>query len=242
MRAPGAAGLNGMAAPRARVEIGRHGVRYEGPLLGVGAHSASVACIVEALEGRLEIGLRGSRLVARAAHVPAGVVHELRASSDARLAFWYFEPGVLDWPELARARVVALGVGRRRWLRSPSARATLLGGASERARAGSLDGRVARTLRELEQHRELDMDALAARCGLSASRLRHLFVAEIGVPLSRYRWWLRLRCAARALGAGASLARAAHDAGFSDAAHFSRTFRRTFGFAPSLLLARADIR
>jgi len=35
---------------------------------------------------------------------------------------------------------------------------------------------------------------------------------------------------------GASLTEAAHAAGFFDSAHFSRTFRQTFGFAPSTVL------
>ena len=34
---------------------------------------------------------------------------------------------------------------------------------------------------------------------------------------------------------GASLTEAAHEAGFADSAHFSRTFRRMFGLAPSSL-------
>ena len=34
---------------------------------------------------------------------------------------------------------------------------------------------------------------------------------------------------------GASLSAAAHEAGFADAAHFSRTSRRMFGFPPSAM-------
>jgi AraC-like DNA-binding protein len=35
--------------------------------------------------------------------------------------------------------------------------------------------------------------------------------------------------------AGASLTEAAHEAGFADSAHFSRTFRRTFGLPAASL-------
>ena len=34
---------------------------------------------------------------------------------------------------------------------------------------------------------------------------------------------------------GSPLTRAAHEAGFSDSAHLSRTFRRMFGVAPTAL-------
>ena len=44
--------------------------------------------------------------------------------------------------------------------------------------------------------------------------------------------WLRIYEACAALAEGASLSDAAYQAGFSDAAHFARTFRRTFGLAP----------
>ncbi len=73
----------------------------------------------------------------------------------------------------------------------------------------------------------------AAHAGLSASRLGHLFKAEVGLPLRRYVLWMRLRDAlTRALG-GASMTEAAVGAGFADAAHFTRTCRRMFGLPPS---------
>ncbi len=50
-----------------------------------------------------------------------------------------------------------------------------------------------------------------------------------------YVLWLRIYDTLSALGSGASLTDAALAAGFSDAAHFSRTFRRVFGLAPSQL-------
>ena len=70
---------------------------------------------------------------------------------------------------------------------------------------------------------------------LSASRLRHLFVEQTGLPFRTYLLWLRLTRAVERFAAGASLTEAAHDAGFSDSAHLSRTFRRMFGVAPANL-------
>lgn len=77
-------------------------------------------------------------------------------------------------------------------------------------------------------------DALAVG-GLSASRLRHLFVEQTGLPFKTYLLWLRLTRAVQVVAGGASLTQAAHEAGFSDSAHFSRTFRRMFGVSPAAL-------
>lgn len=71
--------------------------------------------------------------------------------------------------------------------------------------------------------------------GLSASRLRHLFVEQTGLPFKTYLLWLRLTRAVDVVAGGASLTQAAHEAGFSDSAHFSRTFRRMFGVPPAAL-------
>jgi AraC-like DNA-binding protein len=68
---------------------------------------------------------------------------------------------------------------------------------------------------------------------LSAARLRHLFVEQTGLPFKTYVLWLRLTRAVERMAAGRSLTQAAHEAGFADSAHFSRTFKRMFGIAPA---------
>jgi AraC-like DNA-binding protein len=77
-------------------------------------------------------------------------------------------------------------------------------------------------------------DAVAVS-GLSASRLRHLFVEQTGLAFKTYLLWLRLTRAVECFAGGATLTQAAHQAGFADSAHFSRTFRRMFGVAPANL-------
>lgn len=69
----------------------------------------------------------------------------------------------------------------------------------------------------------------AAHVALSPSRARHLFVAQTGLPFKTYSLWLRIEMAVSLYAAGSSLTEAAHEGGFADSAHFSRTFRRTFG-------------
>lgn len=71
--------------------------------------------------------------------------------------------------------------------------------------------------------------------GLSSSRLQHRFRQHTGLPIRAYLLWWRLLLALQVVSQGMSLSTAAHDAGFSDAAHCTRTFRRYFGIAPKNL-------
>lgn len=213
------------------------GVRFEGALLGIGWHSGSVPCLVDATRGTFVVEHERGRVRAQTVFIPAGARHRVLAGSEARFVFWYFDAGCIAWPELDVGAPVAIGKGQQQWLRSEEGRARLL---EARGRGG--DALVTRALAKLREDVELDLTALSAAVGLSASRFRHRFVDAVGVPLSRYRWWLRLRRAAEAVARGASLTTAAHEAGFADGAHFSRTFRRTFGFSPKALVEAADVR
>lgn len=76
---------------------------------------------------------------------------------------------------------------------------------------------------------------VGAEVGLSASRLRHLFADQVGLPFRRYVLWLRIQRAAGEVLGGASLTEAAHTAGFTDSSHLTRVTYRTFGLAPSTL-------
>jgi AraC-like DNA-binding protein len=58
--------------------------------------------------------------------------------------------------------------------------------------------------------------------------------------LRPYILWLRLQRAAAHLQRGESLTQAAHAAGFTDSAHLSHAFRRTFGMSPSEIAGVVD--
>jgi AraC-like DNA-binding protein len=81
----------------------------------------------------------------------------------------------------------------------------------------------------------LTLDRAAVSACLSPSRARHLFAAEAGLPFKAYVLWERLERAVEHYAAGHSLTEAAHEAGFADSAHLSRTFRKTFGIPASWL-------
>ncbi|WP_224372431.1 helix-turn-helix domain-containing protein [Hyalangium versicolor] len=95
--------------------------------------------------------------------------------------------------------------------------------------------KVLRLLRDLSPDDDASLTTLATQVGLSPGRLMHAFTESIGLPLRPYLAWLRLQRAAAAIVSGTPLGEAAHAAGFSDAAHMTRTFRRMLGMPPSAL-------
>jgi AraC-like DNA-binding protein len=80
---------------------------------------------------------------------------------------------------------------------------------------------------------------LADGLGLSPSRLSYRFKTEVGITIRGYRRWARLSAAIAELAAGSTLTEAAHNAGFADLAHLSRTFRSHLGLAPTEVLAKS---
>ena len=101
----------------------------------------------------------------------------------------------------------------------------------------TLDPRVLAMIAYAQQNLEdaLTLPKAAGCVALSPSRARHLFVAHTGLPFKTYILGLRMERAVALYAAGSSLTEAAHAAGFADSAHFSRTFRRTFGLPAASL-------
>jgi AraC-like DNA-binding protein len=104
--------------------------------------------------------------------------------------------------------------------------------------ARGADPRIQRVIDYAAAHLDQPLTLASASAGihLSPSRLRHLFVEQTGLAFKTYILWLRLVRALQVYSEGASsLTEAAHAAGFADSAHFSRTFRRTFGLPATTL-------
>jgi AraC-like DNA-binding protein len=86
------------------------------------------------------------------------------------------------------------------------------------------------------------LDDIAHRLNLSYTAASHLFARAMGVPLRSYQLWIKAIRAAARMDKGARLTDIAHEVGFADSAHLSRTWRRTYGFAPSYITDGARVR
>ena len=96
-----------------------------------------------------------------------------------------------------------------------------------------IDARVERIVRGLRGRVAISLEEAAAAVALSPGRFRHLFVEQTGQSFRSYQLWSRLQRAVELLSGGATATEAAHAAGFSDAPHLTRTFRRMMGIAPT---------
>lgn len=97
------------------------------------------------------------------------------------------------------------------------------------------DPRIAQALAALreEDASNLSLEHVARRVCLSPSRLVHLFREETGATFRRQRLWIRIIQSTTLATRTQSLTDIASASGFSDLAHYSRTFRRVFGVKPT---------
>jgi len=98
-----------------------------------------------------------------------------------------------------------------------------------------MDPRVQAAARHLagQLNSPFQVAAVAKACGLSASRLSHLFKAQVGETLQRYSERLRLESARHLLQeTELSVSQVAAELGYSDPLYFSRRYRRLWGCAP----------
>jgi AraC-like DNA-binding protein len=96
---------------------------------------------------------------------------------------------------------------------------------------------VMRYIREAHAEK-LSVEQLARRAGMSPSHFAHRFSAVARVSPMKYLRQVRLDAArARLLGSGSRVSEVAVEVGFESPAHFTREFKRRFGFSPSKSLA-----
>ena len=107
----------------------------------------------------------------------------------------------------------------------------------------SIDERVSQSVEWIrtELENNVSVKEIAASVELSESRFSHLFTENLRVSVRRYLLWMRLRDAMHLLAKGVSLTDTAYEAGFSDSAHLTRTFRQMLGITPSALLKHSSL-
>ena len=229
---------------------------FVGPLTYNAPHAHSVPVYLAGLYAPFAVKIGTEPWTqCRTAVIPAGVTYALRLEGQP-LAVFYLEPSeagrealvplvangrdvagafVGNDGEVSEFRAIYETPDSLRW--AGAALDSLLAFSMPRARH-TLDPRIATTVKLISERLDDTVSAAdaAGYAGLSSSRFQHLFAREVGVPFRRFRSWQRLRHAIGEVVGGSSFTNAAHAAGFSDQAHFSNTFRRTFGApaSPSL--------
>ncbi|MEO7168852.1 MAG: AraC family transcriptional regulator [Sphingomonas sp.] len=169
--------------------------------------------------------------------VRAGALHAVRpTATHARVIYARsFSPLGLAWSKLGEGEdATSPPAALSERLRSADNLAATLYELAAGCPTPSIDARLCEALRRLRDVRAdtVDVGEIAQAVGLSEPRLRALAAKQLGAPLSHWRLWFMLEEGLRSLGAGAPLATAAAEAGFSDQAHLSRTMRRFMGVTP----------
>ena len=77
------------------------------------------------------------------------------------------------------------------------------------------------------------LEEMAEELHVAYTTASHVFARAMGVPLRSYQLWIKAIRAAARMAVGARLTHIAHEVGFVDSAHLSRTWRNAYGFAPS---------
>jgi len=97
----------------------------------------------------------------------------------------------------------------------------------------ALDPRVSALMKMIAADPCAPLTTLAGSCGMSVTGMSHLFSRSVGLSMRSYRLWHKSAVAWCNLLQGKEITAVAHNAGFTDAAHFSREWRRWYGKTPS---------
>jgi len=101
-----------------------------------------------------------------------------------------------------------------------------------------LDDRVVKCAKAIKQNidENLSAHALANMSDLSERQLSALFKRDMGLPIRKYRLWLRLKNAVQLVDKGYAITDAALASGFSDSAHFANSCRKLLGLKPTAIM------
>lgn len=228
--------------PRAPLFLWDGGWCMLAPRLHNRPHSHVAASLLVGLAQPISVQLAGHWLTAQAVWAAPDVKQAL--SADGPVAVIHLDPDHRAWRclglegpggPLPAERFVDFRAALTALTKNPDVGSALtLRSTLEAGEPRSLDPRVAyacRTLRGGEE--DIGGAVLAAEVGLSESRLRHLFRAEVGVTLKRFQLHLKCTRALTLWRDGMTLTDLALAAGFYDQPHLNRTLRAMFDTPPS---------
>lgn len=90
---------------------------------------------------------------------------------------------------------------------------------------------------ELNYNSVIPVEEIASICFLSPSRFLHLFKEKTGITYRRVQLWNKIKRSFKSL-PHQTITETAHQYGFSDSAHYSKTFKQNFGFPPNFFLRK----
>jgi AraC-like DNA-binding protein len=219
---------------------------YAGPSLNLAPHSGSVWCLAVGINGPLSVTAPdGATCHGHSVLIPPRLTHQLICHGSG-LVSCYLEP-TSDRAVASRHKFGAwhgdIGVGhvdeeRLQFTPADDESASYWLDLAAPQAHRRIDPRIAAAARRIHDDPATTIASreLAAEAGLSESRFLHLFRDELGTSLRRYRLWVRLVHAGKAIGAGSNMTDAAMKAGFASPSHLADRFKTTFGLSASQLL------
>jgi AraC-like DNA-binding protein len=211
-----------------RFAVGEGYAVYRGPMTDSASHRHAAFQIAIAVRGEVAmVDASATRHRGVALLVPPMALHRMLATAE--LLTFFVEPHCVFADRLRERCDGITAVPEMRDLREEDI------GRAGVCPSSELDPRLVEALTTFRD-RSVPMPSLAAMVGLSPQRLRALARHQVGMPLTRWRVWARLRPAAEAMRADQSLADAATTAGFADQAHLTRRMREMMGLTPAAVL------
>ena len=216
---------------------------FAGAIPETGWHCHSADAWVYGLDQNIQVVLPDRVMDTRSAAIPAGTSHRVVAR-DTRFCVIYADP-LVDARQ-AEVHDLAAGTQEADWLgglikisesRDPQEAAAIFM-AERQSSPSQLDPRIWHVLDRIQGRIDENIPArqLAASAGISESHLHYLLSSGVGLPLRRFRLWLRLLHAIEQLSVHRKITPAALDTGFANPSHFSTAFRQHFGLAPRTVL------
>ncbi len=226
---------------RPRLIVDSTMVLYIGMVDVVPEHRCGVTVFGAGIDGpvRVQCGDRISE--GRLFMMAPGIIRSVTAFTS-RLGVLLIDPGVQVTDTIAPPRTLA-SLTRLAACPDPAAWRDLKASLALGPRTATLPTAVQQAARliDVSEHHAMIASEIATCVGLSTSRLEHLFSESMGTPMGAYRTWRRFRGIASAIANGANLTEAAHQSGFYDSAHFTRSFKAAFGLSPSMIF-QPDLR